>query len=70
MKKYTWEEIKNESGIYKTFCEHKYPALNSHFGAFIFDSNGGEIIVLNPAGGKEINSDSCWSRDIFVKISN
>jgi len=68
MKKYTWEEIKNESGVYKTFCEEGYPMLKSQLGLFDFHSKFGEITVLNGDGGEEINDYACWHETIFVKI--
>ncbi len=68
MKKYTWEEIKKENGIYKTFCEEGYSAIGSQFGDFNFHSKDGEITVLNLKGEKEINTDSCWNDEIFVEL--
>ena len=68
MKKYTWKQIKKENGVYKTFCERGYPALNSQLGNFDFHSEAGEITVLDRAGRKELNLDSYWNGEIFVKI--
>ena len=68
MKKYTWEEIKKENGVYKTFLERGYPALNSQLGNFDFHSEAGEITVLDRAGRKELNLNFYWNGYIFVKI--
>lgn len=68
MKKYTWEEIKKENGVYKTFREEGYPAIGGQFGDFDFHSHAGEIIVLDLQGKEQINSDSCWSDEIFAKM--
>ncbi len=66
MRKYTWEEIKKENGVYKTFCEDGYRAINSKIGLFDFHSQAGEITVLNHFGGEMMND--IWNREIFVKI--
>ena len=66
MKKYTWEEIKKESGIYKTYCEEGYGPFKNQFGLFDFYSKAGEITVLDHLGYEMMND--IWNRETFVKL--
>ena len=63
MKKYNWEEIKKENGVYKTF--HKECKEGEELGNFNFHSTNGEITVFD----KDAEVDNTlWNYEIFVKV--